>query len=154
MNVMKDKELRRKADLKESQYIFHDKLTLRELVTEHICQLLKASMAVHTYALKNGRVRELFFHLFCERFFPMTLRNSGLFVQLVLDKLSRWKTAMRNEMSFRYAFDFLIYSHAIICITRRVGKKKRNFTRSTVNGTLAGMAVMDVQKTWNAMAKL
>lgn len=36
-------------------------LAHRELKAEQIVQVLKASMAVHTYVLKDSQVQELFF---------------------------------------------------------------------------------------------
>lgn len=41
-----------------------ENLALNVHETEQICHVLRASLAVHMYALKDGRTRELLFQLF------------------------------------------------------------------------------------------
>lgn len=86
--VMKSTEVkdsRRKPALKMPQFLTSESLALRELGTEKIRQVLRASLGVHTYVMKDGRIIELFAHFFRERNFPATVRNGARVFPLLID---------------------------------------------------------------------
>lgn len=67
------------------QFLTSGGLVLHNLVTEQIGQVLRVSLAVHRYAMKNGPIRELFYHLLRKCNFTVTLRIGPLVLQLLLD---------------------------------------------------------------------
>lgn len=74
----------RMPPIKESESLASEKLELREVRTELVCPVLREHLAVHTYAMKDGRIQEWLFHLFGKSGFPVTVPNGAKFMQLVL----------------------------------------------------------------------
>lgn len=72
---MEVQALRRTSAGRISQFQRSEILSLRELRTYQIGQVLKASPAVHTYVLKNSRIGELYFHFICAGNVSVTLLN-------------------------------------------------------------------------------
>lgn len=66
METMEGTVSRKKSALRTSQFLKSEKLALPELGSEQISQVFRSSPATYTYALKDSRTRELFFHIFCE----------------------------------------------------------------------------------------
>lgn len=67
------------------KYLRSENLKHDELGSEHIGQVLTASLAVHTYVIKNGRIQNLLFHPLCVRNFPVILLSSARVVQFVIE---------------------------------------------------------------------
>lgn len=82
--------------LKESPVLSGVHLALSELRAEQAFVGPRADVAVHTYAMKNGRIQDLFSR-FCEKSFPITLLHGDRFLQLKLD-ISHKKVKIRYEM--------------------------------------------------------
>lgn len=59
-------------------------MALYKLETEQIRQVLRASLAIHTYVMMKGRIRELFFHVVRNRNLPVNLLNELPFLQTML----------------------------------------------------------------------
>lgn len=138
MANMKDKTLRRKPALKTSQFLKSENLAPPKLGTEQIIQILRASVAVHTYALKNGRIRELSFQLFCNRNFSVTMLNDARFLQLVTDN-SKAKAHLSNKMSVPTAFEEQLYFYVVALISRKVERMKLNIVQNARNSTMEDM---------------
>lgn len=64
MESMDVRASRRKSALKVSQLLRSETLRLCELGTKQTRLVLRAPLAFYTYALKDGRIRKLFCHLF------------------------------------------------------------------------------------------
>lgn len=75
----------RAHSLKMCSFLESEILALHELLTDEMSQVCRGSLAVHTYAVKDGQILELLLHLFSERKFTVTLLNGMPFLQLVLD---------------------------------------------------------------------
>lgn len=76
---------RRKPAIKESQFLKIAILVSKETGTEQIRHVLRASMAINAYAMKDSPIQKIFFHLFCDWCFFITLVNYAQLLQLVLD---------------------------------------------------------------------
>lgn len=130
----------RKFALRASQFLKNEKLAFREVGTVQMRQVLRASLAVCTYSLRDCRLRELFIHHFCEWKFPVTLLNDVRFLQLV--PINRQaKTHISYEMSVSKSFSTTFYFHAVVFMSRSVERKKLNLVGSVVNSTMASMVV-------------
>lgn len=70
---MEVKVLRRRSALKMSQSVRNEVLELHELEAGQIRQVVRGSLTVYTFARKEGRILELFFHIFHEKSVPVTL---------------------------------------------------------------------------------
>lgn len=82
---MKVKVSRKKSALKEFQFLESQNLALLELKTEQIRQPLRAFWAIHSYSIKDGWIRAVFFHEFCKWDFPVSLRSVARFLQMLFD---------------------------------------------------------------------
>lgn len=91
ISKMEENVSRRKSELKEFHFLTNDNLELRGLGTEQVCRALRASLAIYTYALKHGWIREPFFYMLQIQDYPASLFNKVKFLQLVQDRSSREK---------------------------------------------------------------
>lgn len=117
---MEGKWSRLRFYLKAFWFLSSDNLALRELRTEKIFQVFRASLAMCTYALKNGQIREWFFHMIRNRDYPAALANGTRFLQLFLDNNSRRNAQMPNGMRVPTTFKTQLYFHVLVCLSRRV----------------------------------
>lgn len=106
---MKFKVYRRKFAVIESQSLTSENLMLRTLGVEQGRRVVRASLGVHTYAMKNVQSREPFFHGFCKRNFSVITLNDSQFLQLKLYKSQgkastpyKWLSPDRLEHSFTF----------------------------------------------------
>lgn len=120
---------RRKFALKMFQFLKCENLALRKLRTEQFRPVLVASLAVHTYALKNGGIRELFLRVFCKQNSPVSLPNSSRFLQLVLD-YRQAKTWMPYKISVPTAFETELYFHALVLMSTEATWKRAKVDRN------------------------
>lgn len=65
----------RTSALRTPQLLKSENPALHNLRTKQICQVFRAIMAINTNLLKSRQMRELFFHLFCDRNSPFTWHN-------------------------------------------------------------------------------
>lgn len=86
---MEEKVSRRKSELSESQFLTSDNLALHELRNEQFRQVLRASLAIRTYALKDSLIRKLFFKMFSDQNYPAAVPNGARSLHLVPDSNSR-----------------------------------------------------------------
>lgn len=56
MSKVEEKETEGNWEGKESQFLTRNNLKLRELKIEQACQVLRASVAIHSYVRKDGRI--------------------------------------------------------------------------------------------------
>lgn len=103
----------------ESPFLKREKLALRKFGAQQARQALREPPAAHTYMMKDGRGRVLFFHVFRERSFSVTLLNGARFSPLPLDN-SQCKTKIPYEMSVQTELEAQFYFHPLIFISRRV----------------------------------
>lgn len=87
IKVMDVKDLWSSSSLRKSQFLKYENLARHELRGKRICRPNRASLAVYTYGMKNGRIQNLFFHIYLERNVSITLLNSVRFMQFVLDNI-------------------------------------------------------------------
>lgn len=92
----------------------------RGLGAEQISHVLKASRAINTYALIDGRIRELFFNMFRDRDYQGSLVNDARFLQLVLKLNSRGVAQKLKGMSVPTAFESQLYFHTHVMFRRKV----------------------------------
>lgn len=100
--------------MKESQFLTSKSLVRHELGTERTRLVLKASLAVNTYALKDSRIQGVTFQMIRERNASPSLLNGAWFLQLFLDRNGHVEAQMPYEMSGSTAFDAQPYFHAIV----------------------------------------
>lgn len=81
MERVESKAWQRSSKLKEPQFLTTEHMALRGLGTEPSSQVLKSFLAVHTYAMKDGYMRELFFDFFRKRNLPVLLLNGAVDAQ-------------------------------------------------------------------------
>lgn len=67
MERMESKVLRRKFALIQSEFPRSDKSALRELLSGQGRKALRCSPVVHTYEMNVDQIRDLSFHIFCDR---------------------------------------------------------------------------------------
>lgn len=109
-------------------------------------------MDIHSYAIKDARVEELFFHVICNRNVPVTLRNSSSFLHLVFNN-SQVQGKMSHEMSVLTSFEAQLHRFAMVLMSRRIGKKMLNIIRNPVNRTHEIISVQLLKKAWDALKK-
>lgn len=112
----------------------------------------RKSLAVHTYSVKGGRIRALFFHDFLCRNLSVTLLNVARFLQLVLGN-SPAKVQKPCELSMRTTLDAQFYFHTRALMIREVRRKKPNIIHNALNSTLVDVELQDVQEVWDALTK-
>lgn len=127
-------------------------LALRKPETEPICPILRASLDDHTCVLKDGRIWELFFHLFCNLKSFIAVFKGSQFLQL-LHVSSQAKALLAYKMSASTAFKAQIYLHAVAMMSREAQRKNLEIVWDAMNITMVGMAVQLVRKAWNALTK-
>lgn len=103
MESMEVRVLRRQSVLSLSQFLKRESLTLHKLGAEQAWQVLRASLTVDTYSLKDGRIGNLFFCIFPKRSFPFILLIDVRFVHLVLYN-SQAKAHIQYELNVLTAF--------------------------------------------------
>lgn len=113
---------RRKYALKAYQLLKIENLPLHELGTQYASQALRSSVAVYTYAMKDGRIQKLFFHVFYERHFPVTKLDGATFLQMVFDS-SHSKAQISYEMRMPTALGAQPYFHGIVSACKEAGSK-------------------------------
>lgn len=147
---MEVKTSQRQSALKISQIKKSADLAQRELGTERIWQVLRPSLVVQAYVLIDGKIRELFCHIFSERNYPLTLPNGARFLKLVLGN-SQGNAHLSYEMAVPIALEARTYCGAVALMNREIELEKLNFIRNAVSKTMAGMAVQQVQKACNEL---
>lgn len=85
MDSMQFKSSWRTSALKVSQFLTSENLTLHELGNENIGLDFRAFLGIHTYAVKDGWVGDLFFLVFRKRIFPVTPLSSVRLLHVVLE---------------------------------------------------------------------
>lgn len=63
VSQMEKKVSRQKTELNEYQFLISKNQVLCDLETEQICQIVRASLTIYTYVLKNVRIRERLFYM-------------------------------------------------------------------------------------------
>lgn len=82
--------------LQTSQLMTSKNVALCKVGARQSSQLLRISLAFRMYALRDGRVRELLFHVVGENMFHAILRKSARVLWLVLDVAQHY---LKNEKS-------------------------------------------------------
>lgn len=90
---------------------------LREPGTEQARGILRLTLAVHMCALKGGRIRELFSHLFRKWNFTATLLSDARCLQLPPDN-SQVEPHLQYEMSVPVALEAQLYFLEVDLIDR------------------------------------
>lgn len=94
----------------------------------------------------------LFLHVTSDSKFPVALLNSVHFLQLMLDN-SQAKAKTMSDISLPASLHVDLCFHAILLISRDVGKKKLKVNRHAVNSTLVSMAASLVHNALDALTK-
>lgn len=145
--IMKRMEVevsRRKLTLKESEVTKIQMLALHDLGTKEVLQVLEAFLAFHTYGLKNGQIRNVYFYLLCERTIPVTSSNGKGLLSFVLDDI-QVKVPMPYKMNVPTSAGADLYFHERASVSRGAVSKKPNMLRNEVISLLAGILVQFVQ---------
>lgn len=74
---------RRRSVLKLFQFLKSESLSLCKVGADRVCQVLRVSVAIDTYAMEDGQTLELFIHLWHKSNSPLTLLHNAHFLQLV-----------------------------------------------------------------------
>lgn len=90
--------------------------------------------------MEDSRIRKLYFHLFHERPFSVTVLNGARLLQMVLDN-SQVGAQIPWEMSVQTALAKQLCFHTMALMRRKLGRKKLNIARNAVNSTPAAMAL-------------
>lgn len=133
MEEMMVKVSRSKSATKKVKFLKSGKLALCKIVVEQTRQVLKTSLTVHTYAMKNSRIRELFIHVFSRKSCPGTLLNDTRLLQLTLDS-SQVEAQIQYEMTLSIAFASQLSFQAIALMSR---KAERNGCTSSETQRMA-----------------
>lgn len=119
MDKMEVKVSRKMFAWKDSQSLNSESLLVEQFGAIQIFQVLRTFLVVHTYAMKEGWILELFSHLFCERKSHVTLLTNAEFLQLGLDN-SQAKSHTSYEMSVPATFETQHYYHPMALLSREV----------------------------------
>lgn len=122
MVSVKVEALRRNIALKLLQFLKSENLALRELQTEQIYQGPRASLTVHTYTMKDGRIQEIFLYLFHNWNSRVSLLNRAWFFWLVLNK-NQANAHLPSEMRELIALVAQLYYHSLALVCRKGHKK-------------------------------
>lgn len=77
MKKLSVKDFRRTSAIRDSQALKRNNLALRELGTDQKFQILRASLAMLAYEMKNGLICEPLLYDFTEKKFLITLLNDA-----------------------------------------------------------------------------
>lgn len=102
--------------------------------------------------MKDGRIRELFFQIFCELDIPLTLLNDAWISHPVLDT-SQGKAQLPYGMSVPRFFEAQLYFQPLVLMSREASDKRLNTKFDVVNSRLVGLAVQQIQKAWDSLTK-
>lgn len=119
MSKMKRKLSRRESELNESKFLISEKMVLQDIGTEQIVQVIRASLAIHTYKLKYGRIWKLFIPMSSDQDYPASLLSGARFLHLVLNGNVRVKAMIPYVMSVPTTFEAQLYFNSISCSTER-----------------------------------
>lgn len=112
---------------------------LKELESEQSCQVFRVSLALLIYAIKDGWIGEILFHVFCNSSFPVNLLNDTHFQELAVDNLQKLRTPY--EMCIWTAFNAQNCFNTMAWMSRKIIKKKLNIILDTMNSMAEGMEV-------------
>lgn len=118
-----------------------------------IFQVLRFSLAIRTYVLKEGHILVFLFHLFGEQDYLPSLFNGTRFLYLVLVSNSQTKAHMQYGLIVTSALEMQLYFHALVMLNQRTGLYSMRFMRNTVNGVLVEMADQLGQNSRDALTK-
>lgn len=90
--------------------------------------------------LQEGQIRARFFHLFCNRKFPVTLLSVTWLLHIVVYN-GQSKAHLPNEMKVLTALDVQLYSYSGALMSREAGTKRLNIVQNAMNSTKAGMVI-------------
>lgn len=141
MSKMEEKVSKRKPELKEAPFLTSDGQALRELEAEQPSHALRASMAIHSYALMDNRIWELFFRMFPDQDYSGSLLSVTRFLQLVLDRNSRTKAQIPYGICVPIVFAARNYFHVLALHSQEAGLRKMRLMWNEAIGMLAGNAV-------------
>lgn len=113
---------RRTSALDESRCLAIEIQVLLPLKTALILHTIRELWAVCTYAMKEGQIRELCFHVFWKRSSPVTALSGTRFLQFVLDN-SYALVQILYKTSVPAAFGVQLYFRAIALMCREVRGK-------------------------------
>lgn len=125
MRSMHLRASRTNSALTMCQTLVCENLRIRKLGTEQIHLGLRASPTFDTDALKDSRIRALFFHPFCKIKFSVTLLNGGRLLYLVLEN-SQVKVYIAFELCVPKVSKAQMYFHAVASMSRNVTRRKLN----------------------------
>lgn len=120
---MKFNALQRMSSLKISQFLKSENMALRRFGAQQHRQALRASLAFHTYSMKQNRIRKLVLHFFHERKFPVSMLNKVQFLQWFHDIIQE-NAQTPYEMSLPIAFETQLYFHYMAFVSRESVRKK------------------------------
>lgn len=109
-NIMENIEanvLRGTYTLDEALFLKSENVVPRMFGIKKIFKIIRALYAVHSYAMKDGWSRELFFRVFRESEFLVTVLNGTRLLLMILDN-SQAKTQMPCTMSVTTPFESLL----------------------------------------------
>lgn len=113
-------EARKKIELREPIFLEDENGAMCKLETEFLRQDLRAALAVHTYALKDGRIQQYFFMLFREKTLGTLLLNGGTIVQYILHTSAKRKKSAVQRLQVATSFEGLLFFNALVNLNRLV----------------------------------
>lgn len=116
--------------LKESTFLTNYSLALRDLGIEKTVKVLSASLAICAYAVKNGRILELFFHMSFNRDYQGTLFNNVWLLQHFHDSITLEWEQMPFEMNVRIASAAQLYLEALVLYSWQEKLKKMSVMKT------------------------
>lgn len=134
------------------QFLKSESLALYELKTAQIRLVFRASLAVHTYTLKNGGIRELFSHTFRGWGFLVTLLSGVRFLRCVLGS-SQAKFHLPYKIILQTPFEAQLYLNMMSLMSREVERKKLSIFQSTITSPMNSMEAQLVRNVWNAITQ-
>lgn len=132
--------------MKGSQFLETKNLARLELGTHQLPQLLRASLAILSYEIKDASILRLF-HVFYKKNLLVTLCNKERSLKLLLD-YSEVKARLQYEISVTTAFEAQLYFPIKALMSKEVIGISLKIVRIVLSFILVGTAVHLVLRTW------
>lgn len=127
-------------------------LNLQEIDTEQIQQILRTSLAVAAYAVREPPEREFFYSLFRVGKRSVALIDMVQFLHMVLSMTRRGFVATL-DIKTSSVFEIYLFFHSIAIAEKAIQAKALKDSHSFLTKTLFGYTTPKILKSWTAPAE-
>jgi DNA modification methylase len=143
---MEKKATTRKREQKQNNSIFKSTdNVLNELGTQQFTQTFTAALAIHTYALKDQRVHQLFRLTFQKLLRSTQYLNAGSFIQGILKKTVKSKPTI---------LQVILWLHSVNIVADAIDQKDLRLRVSYRVGNVLGVVVQCMTEAWSTLFNL